>query len=202
MGQDYTKAANYDRWATDNNYNLVSGLFVLPVAEDPPTDSEALKTWSPVVVIRAHAQYALRQVTFDVQKKGTPPVVPSPTDAGCFRFLGGSLDFPGPAVNQSANKFDWNVTGVYLYAQTLRSDPSDGYVLTGFPFPLELQAQNAVQYQQAGEPNTGPVTVAGNDAKIGYAQGMAISLSDPYWKYNTATYFPGTLFDSTIVNGG
>lgn len=198
---DYTKYANYSKWGSDNEYRVHSGTFALPLAEDPPTNPEERANWSPVAVVKAHAPYAERVVTFDTKKRSGPPVIPSPESAGPFTFLGGAIHFDGPAVGGSGATFDWSVRGAYSYVMDVRFDPNDGFVLTGFPFPLATQVANKIQYQGQA-PTEGPVAEAGEDVVTGYQQAQQINMQSPYWRYNTISYFPPQLLNADLVIGG
>lgn len=192
----------YGRWSGDNDYRHFSGQIVMPKAEDPPTSNSELATWSPVSVVQIHAPYQTRTMSFATKKRGSPPVLPEPANSGAFVFLGGDLNFKGPTNDISLTKFDWEVSGTYAYVQNCRSAASDGYVLTGFPFPLSSQYANLV-YSGGGQgPTVGPVASAGADVLTGYTLAQQIDFATPYWSYSTPTYFPGKMFNPDLSIGG
>ncbi|VTR92152.1 unnamed protein product [Gemmata massiliana] len=197
---DHYQSPLYRSNGSIDEFELVEGTFVLPVAEDPPTDPEELRLWSPVVIVRGHAPYRKKTVHFKASKSGAPPVLARPESVGALAFLGGTLAFQQPLMDTSLAKFVWEGMGSYSFVENCRSDPDDGFVLTGVPWTT---ANQAVNYSTgvSGNPQFGAVARAGADAKFGWAVGQAISLNDPAYNYNVATYIPGKFFGSGLLNG-
>lgn len=198
---DYTKIADYSRWNSDNTYAVETGRYILPVAEAAPTSQSELADWSPVDVIQVHAPYSIRKMDFATKKKGTPPVVPSPADSGSFLLLEAGLGFTGPSLSSNGLNYDWEVEGTYLYIQNTRFSTTDGFVLTGFPMPTDVQLLNRQQYSTQ-DPQVGPVSDSGLDVQTGYAQGLQVNFADPYYRYNTPTYFPAKFLNGDLTIGG
>jgi hypothetical protein len=190
----------YKGLVIDNAYQFEPGVCVLPVAEDAPTDPQALAAWSPVVVVRLHAPYRLRRAVYRSDKQTNPPVLPEPADTGAFVFLKGTASLAN-SINMDLSTFDWSGVGDYLFVENCVSRTEDGLVL-GSPPWLWLSTQlNSV----TTAPTQGAVVQAGQDAWIGYSQGLdaaANNASGGNWWYNTSSYYPGTMFDGAILNAG
>lgn len=176
-----------------NDYTLMSGVCVIPVAEEPPEDPEELKTWSPVIKLQLHAPYRIRNAKYIARKNNSPPVLPSPGDTGKFIFLGGSVSFLN--APNSASNFDWSCNAAYSYVENCVSRTLDGFVLGTIPFQLMSQTQN--QQAAGGSPTIpyGAISEAGLDAKVGWLQ----SATGPTY-YNTPSYFPGLFFNDGLMN--
>lgn len=196
---DLTQGGQYNVLNNGNDYQVISGVFALPVAEEPPTNTSELAAWSPVATVKAHAPYRIRNVQFRYDKSGTPPVIPSPESSGAFVFLNGSIGFASPKPNLSFTAFDWTVAGVYTFVENCRASNDDGYVLGAFPFPTIMDQDNALTYTPAAVP-LGAISQAGDDAKRAYTQGQLINNSTG-WMYNSASYFPYILLNNEIING-
>lgn len=197
---DSFQAEQYRGAVTKDSYDLREGLFVLPVAEEPPELTAELAAWTPVAIVRAHAPYRLRTSAFTYKKDNNPPVIPSPVSVGAFGFIGGELNFDLPAPNTSGFCYNWTVNGAYVFVENCRSSPEDGFVLTNLPFSTVTQQVNASL--PPATPNLGAIAYAGADARRGVAQGNLIDGSKPFWLYNTTSYFPPILINDEILNGG
>lgn len=183
-----------------DEYEMVSGAVVLPIAQTPPTSESALGSWSPVVVLQLHAPYRIRRTRTSSQKTNNPPVVPSPQDTGKFVFLGGTLTIQN-MMNSRLDTFDWFVGSDYTFVENCVSRVQDGYVLTSMPWAWMTTASNLTRGTSTAVSSPGAVGQAGTDAKVGYNQASSIDLNGT-WGYNTSTYFPGNLFNETLINGG
>ena len=191
----------YKRWGSDNDYAIQTGQFALPVAgTEPDPSSEGAADWSPVVVVQAHAPVAMRKLSFMARKEGEPPVIPDMADAGKFTFLTGAIHFNGPQNGSTLATFNWEVQGEYVFVQDCRFNSRDGFVLSGFPFPLSTQYDSLVS--SSNPATVGPVVDAGQDVINGYSQALQIDFSSPYWSYSTPTYFPGVMLNADIAIGG
>lgn len=197
---DVAQSGAYRSGGMENTYTLEPGVFVLPVAEEPPTNTEELTDWSPVVVVQAHAPYRIRQVKFSTKKSGSPPVLPSPQDCGAFTFIGGSLYFPSPAADPSGSRFLWHGAGEYVFVEEARSAVEDGFVLGSDPIPNSTYLALR-QILPAGQPQTGAVSQAGDEVKIAYGEAGQVSLNAPSYSYYSTAYFPGVFFNTGMLNG-
>ena len=194
---------NYAELGCLDEFELKAGAYELPIAADPPTDLDALKTWSPVVVVQAHAPYRIKRVNFKAKKNGSPPQIPSPASSGALVFLGGTLVFPTPQPDMTTSTFNWQAMGRYEFIENCRSDNSDGFVLTGRPFTLQVQADNQ-NLPFAGNVDYGAVAQAGPDAQMGYLVGQAAQsdgLTDPYFAYTIPTFWPSMFLSADVLNG-
>lgn len=184
----------YNSVAQKNDFTLVSGQFVLPVATNDP-DEDA------VVVVRAHKDYRLRTLSFSAEKENNPPVLPSPQNIGGFSFLGGTTSIPYPTLTPSAG-FKWSVATELTFVETGAIDlVSDGYVLGSLPWVYAGQLDNQ---QYAGYPSqSAPDSIqeAGLGPKAGYVLAANLDPSLEGWSYAEPSFFPGTLQSSDLVNG-
>lgn len=188
-----------------DEYDFQPGVAILPIAEDPPEEINALKAWSPVVILRLHAPYRIRKATTQGRKTNTPPIVPAPTDSGKFIFIGGSLTVSN-SLNQSLVTYDWSVGTEYVYVENCVSRIEDGFVLSG-PSWIWASTVDNRKFGEGKNINLGAISAAGIDAKEGYflaldAVGYINSLGVPNWSYNSPTFYPGVLMNSEIANGG
>lgn len=189
-----------------NEYQFEPGICTLPLAEQPPTDPIALAAWSPVVNLQLHAPYRIRNVRTTNVKENNPPVIPTPADTGAFVFVSGNVSVV-PTLNTTFANFDWTVVTDYLFVENCVSRPQDGLVLGTQPFTLTPNVLNNVQYGNLGTPQIGAVAVADQNAKTGYNMGNVIvsgsqGVLNEVWGYNCPSFFPGTLFNSNLLNGG
>lgn len=202
---DNTQANLYTTEGQINSYEVVSGVCILPLAEDPPTDSTELASWSPVVVLRLHAPYRIRRYSHTSDKKNNPPPIPSLADQGKFIFVEGTIDITNN-LNSSFCNFDWSCTCNYTFVEDCVSREQDGYMLGNPTFQWRSSTINS----QSGYslPSFGAVAHAGLDGVVGYTQGINIvgnqvtGALKEIWGYNTPSYFPGTLVLSEMVNCG
>lgn len=231
---DLVQSGLYDGIGNANEYTMLPGVCILPLAEDSPTDFTALQTYSPVVIARLHAPYRIRKYNFSEQKQNNPPVVQTPQDVGAFVFIGGSLSFYNQ-FNTTWWNSDWNVTGGYIYVENCVSRPQDGYVLGSVtPFTNDPDLANRDYYlggttaQQLGI-TIGAIAQAGSNALAGYVYGQQIAgetstaqTGDTQtgtsqsgvsgsqltlglvtaWSYTSCAFYPGTLFNDQLANGG
>lgn len=188
-----------------NDFTFQPGVCVLPVAQDPPTDENTLRTWSPVVILRLHAPYRLRKTTYREEKQNNPPVAPAPGDTGAFVFVGGQLSFSNQLNNTFCN-FDWVVGSEYVYVENCVSRNQDGFVLGSVPWTWQMGVENNAT-TGITQPPVGAIAQAGLDPLVGYVQGqLAIDGQTGQlkgtWGYNTPSYYPGTLLSDDLANGG
>lgn len=189
---------------TVNNYTVVPGACILPLAEDPPTEETELQTYSPVVVLRLHAPYRVREVVYDTKKNTNPPVLPSPADAGAFVFTGGTLMFV-PHLTTDITTMKWDVLTSYTYVENCPHRVEDGFVIGSPPYPDRISNMNKTQYGVPPGPQVGAIAQAGQDALVGWQMDQVVvvpNLGTGAWIYNAEAYFPGSLFSDSLVNGG
>ncbi len=199
---DHLQAEMYEHLGLNDDYTVVSGTFALPIAEEPPTDTATLAEWSPVAIVKAHADYRLRTVSYEMTKKNNPPVIPKPESVGNMVFLGGTLSFPNPVLNQGLVAHDWTAAGNLIFVENNRSDPSDGFILTTPPFTTTSQDSNFAIYSEPLAPELGAVSEGGLDAKIGALLNETLDYNDPvFYIYSSTGLYPGYAFNPSMVNG-
>jgi hypothetical protein len=204
---DFIHSALYRHYGSDNVYTIMSGTFTLPLAVDQD-DLGVLD--SPVITVQAHAPYRIRQVIFNEQKQGSPPMIPSPESTGKFLFTEGNIYFDGPTLDSNGFTSTWRVRGSYTFIEDIKSNLSDGFVLGAPPFLshsiLESVALfgNDVTQNSQYKPSTGAIAYAGADPQLGYVEAAKnVDLTNPigYAYYNTS-YFPPLFLNNNILNGG
>ncbi len=191
---DVTQAGQYNVLSNSNDYEVISGLFALPVAEEEQPELD----WSPVALVKAHSPYRIRQLQFRYDKTGNPPVIPAPESTGAVIFLNGSIGFASPKPNLSYTAFDWTVAGIYTFVENCRSVNLDGFVLGSFPFPTIMDQDND-QLSSTSYPY-GAISQAGATAKKAATQAETIN-NNTGWLYNSVSYFPSILLNSDLANG-
>ena len=183
---DIYQAPLYNGIGQGNEYTLVPGVCILPLAEDPPTTDQDLATYTPIVIAQLHAPYRLRKYNSVAHKQNNPPVVPSPMDQGSFVFMGGNIQFV--------------------------SRVKDGFVLgSAFPYTTTSDQAGIASYLNNPTPTIGAIANAGNNAIAGYNLGNQIVPNDfsqyptgmnPQWSYSLAAFYPGNFFNDQLANGG
>lgn len=218
---DLYQAPLYNGIGQSNEYSLVTGVCILPLAEDPPTDPEELANYSPVIIARLHAPYRIRKYNSIAPKQNNPPVVPSPIDQGAFIFTGGVIQFV-TKLNNTGLAYDWIVNTGYTFVENCVSRLEDGFVLGSvMPYTTNSDQAGISAYGQT-TPTIGAISSAGPNAIAGYNLGNLIApLTDdngppqsggssdnlntgmsPNWIYNLGAFFPGNFFNDQLVNGG
>jgi len=190
---DQEQVGLYKDYPFTNNYTLMSGRFVLPVALDNPTTTE-----SPVDVIQAFTPYRMRTLSFAADKEGTPPLFPAPSTSGAFTFIGGDLTLPAPAP-QANGRFRWSGSGEYVFVSTAQQEATLGFVIGQRPFVYASQDDLPINDQSQGIPRE--VSLAGRGPKTGYLLGQAIDLTSPLYVYDEPSYLPKTFFSTDLLNG-
>lgn len=191
----------YDSTGAFDEYEIVSGLVVIPIAEQPPESQSELIDWSPVRVVRVHPEYRIRRTSFRNRKTGSPPVLPSPKSSGALIFLGGTLAFQQPQLNSSLVMYNWEGMGQYEFVENCRSSVDDGFLLTNKPFTQTIQAENQLAFQGGQQVALGAVAQAGDDAKSGYVLAQQTSLLTTNYSYSCPSYIPSLFFNEDLVNG-
>jgi len=186
-------SSEYSSAGQRHRYTDVSGLRV--VARCAPGASPK--------VVRVHADYGMRTVTFDATRAGRPPVVPQPGDVTVGEvttdvYLGGDFVVPTPAPNQKGG-YDWNVSGQYTYLQSVNRIPGTHSIPTGgYPFPVVPQDQI---FNQMLIDNGVPIS-PGTSASPNPVDAAVRDLSAKTVKHNE--YYPWpltTLPPETVTNG-
>lgn len=175
---DIVQSTLYDGITNANSYDMMPGVCILPLAEDPPTDLESLAEYSPVVIARLHAPYRIRKYNFSEHKQNNPPVIQTPEDTGAFVFVGGSLSFY-TQFNSTWWNSDWTVDGSYIYIENCVSRPQDGFVLGSVtPFTNDPDASATSYYTGDSEQpqiTIGAIAFAGDNAQAGFIYGQYIA---------------------------
>ncbi len=186
-----------------NEYDLVEGVAILPVAESPPDNPSELQNWSPVVRIRLHSPYRIRTARFRALKQNGPPVLPGPGDQGAFIFTGGSVLFNNVYVKNGV--FNWDCTATYQYVENCVSRTIDGFVLgvPAIPYPVTEGLLSVIGGVLGGAgiggfavPSPGAIAYAGDQAKIGWTSQNTLGPD----LYNYPTFFPGVFFNDGLMN--
>lgn len=201
---DNSQPTLYTGLALGDEYTFESGVCVLPIAQEPPTDPVELASWSPVVLLQLHAPYRIRSSNYQNKKQNSPPIITAPVSAGKFVFLGGSVSISSN-INGTYWDRDWNVTGVNVFVENCVSRVEDGLVLTSPPIVSQADVAN-LGYFSTLPPQIGAVSEAGWNAIAGYNAGTTLTASssgtlNPEWSYNNGSFFPGQLFNSDLANG-
>lgn len=122
--QDYAKVEQH------HEYRFVPGVVQVPLAQR--TAGHRL--------IRLHGGYGERIVTWESQRMGRPPTIPTAEDLSTDTLLGHTITPSLPRPNETAAGFDWRVSGTYTYAQnTARVPGTDAFPVGLFPFILPVQ---------------------------------------------------------------
>lgn len=199
MKLDQAQAELYTRAGWTNEYEFHPGVMILPVAEAPPSNPLLLADWSPVVAVPAHAPYRSRNVTYSARKTNSPPMLPTPTDSGAFKFVGGSVAVPYPTLGVNG-LYEWDATAQYTFISTANNAAGDGLVLGGPPFVTTIQAQNVLAGGNlAGAP--ADVVQSGVGPKVGYSIAKTLNVNDPNYSYSEPTFLPATFFSTDMVTG-
>jgi len=203
---DGAQAGRYNNANLSNQYVVNSGTFVLPVAEEAPTDPTELANWKPLVVVKAHAPYRLRKVNYAAKKEVTPPILPAPEDSGAFVLLTGSVSLPHPKVRPGGD-FVWTGATEYYMAEVAPVNSEAGMVLGGlfdaFDLPTQAVTGAGVGIGLGVAGNSLPTSVreSGNGPKAGWVAAQSIDLNNPAWDYREPSYFPSQLFSSDLLCG-
>jgi hypothetical protein len=211
---DLYQSPLYDGTLQANDYTLMQGVCVLPLAEDPPTDPTLAANYSPVVVARLHAPYRIRNYNSCSTKRNNPPVAPAPIDQGAFVFIGGDLQFV-TKPNNTGLTYDWTVNASYTFVENCISRLQDGFVLgTAMPFPTDSDIYG-IQNYGSFTPTIGAIAKAGPNAIAGYNLGnliapiptignqTAVPTGMYYaWSYTLSAFFPGNFLNDQLANGG
>lgn len=203
---DAVQAGNYYNGlgGNANQYTFVTGVCILPLAEDPPTDPTELAAYTPIVTLRLHAPYRVRNFTQMEDKTQNPPPIAAPGDTGKFVFVGGSVAI-STGLNTSGVNYDWAVGCSYTYVENCVSRNQDGLILGTMPVATLTDKQNT-SFGYA-PPAIGALSDAGQSARVGYNMGALITVGSDgqlksSWGYNQPSFYPGQLFYSDLANGG
>ena len=207
---DARQAGNYTGGlANVNEYTIVPGVCVLPLAEDEPNDLQELADYSPVVVLRLHAQYRLRKFNQIAGKERNPAPIAAPRDTGGFAFLRGAITIKSE-VNATYNDLNWFVGCEYLFVENCT--PVDalgnplGLVLGMLPFQTTIDASNE-QRLGINPPDIGAAALGGAAVTSGWIGGVLIAnpqtgALNPNWSYSSQAFYPSQLFYTDLPNGG
>lgn len=207
---DANQAGNYTGGTTNSNeYQVYSGVCILPLAEDPPVDALELSQWSPVVTLQLHAPFRSRTFVQSSTKERNPPPIPATGDTGAFVFTGGTISVVN-ALNSTYQDLNWTTVCQYNYVEACTSMDAYGQplglVLGKLPFNSVIDRFNERFGVQP--PSTGAVSLAGKSVVSGFYQGATILAPGnvgelaPKWSYNSQAFFPAELFYSDLANGG
>jgi hypothetical protein len=195
---DAAQAEHYQGLGLQNDYQIMSGQFLIPLAEDAPTDPEELAEWTPFVMVQAHAAYRLRRFQYSVTKHRNPPILPKPADTGAYKFLTGTVQLPHPSV-QSDGSYTWTAATNYVFAEACVSNSDTGFVIgsTLDAFPNQINNQ---QYQTTADAMAN-VSESGTGPKSGYGLAKTLDTNSPHWSYGEPSYYPAELLSADLVIG-
>lgn len=182
----------YEQAGTENEYTIEPGVMLLPVAGT----SEA------PVIVRVHSPYRRRTVRYTAKKSTTPPVLPCPTDAGPFTFLGGTLSAPFPSLNTDG-RAEWAVSTEFEYVENMAftQPETTGYVLGSLPFALKTQELRTGTFGYISSSESSVVGQAGITARTGANIEAMIDLTDPNNAYDEPAYLPASFLSTALVLG-
>lgn len=109
---DDAQADDYLEWVSEDEFVHDPGTFELAVAL---TDDEIKAGKSPVSIGRLTPPTVRKITRWRAKKRGTPPVVPAPSDAGKAKFMGGSITIPKPTLTTTSVDHVWAASGEYHY---------------------------------------------------------------------------------------
>lgn len=124
--------SSYGPVTQDHQYETDLGYAVMPVAGRTPAFRR----------IRLHGGIAFRRVKWSAQRKGKPPIIPSPADladgVGTTDYLLAHTVVPSlPVPNIDAGGYNWAVAGEYVYVQAAPRVVGVNTLPTGgFPFAV------------------------------------------------------------------
>lgn len=192
----------YHEYACDNEYTVNPGTLVLPVAEDQPTATADLATWSPVVVIQAFAPSRHRTVRVAAQKDGAPPLLPAASTSGPFTFVGGAYYFHGPQINSGCSNHIWAARGELHFVENVAGTDS-GFVLgNSCPYATQIDVSLRNKFGVTDANATGAVAASGSDVKAGFTEARRnVDLSKSSYAYYNTTYYPSQFFNTGMVSG-
>jgi len=195
MASDSRQGKLYKNIGQDNTYEIVTGKFVLPVAQATPANSDA--TYQPVVIVQAFAPYRIRQVAYQANKEVNPPQIPTPTDSGPYTFIGGVVSIPLPSWNTSGF-LNWKVATQYVFIENVYTDLNSGYVLGQPPVVWSSQVADVNNASQ-----NGPIITqqSGIGPKVGYGDSLNLSISNPDYLYPEPSYFPSFFHSNDLISG-
>jgi hypothetical protein len=106
----------YDIYSIRTAYRTVSGRLQVPAAGPDPT---------PARIVRVHAPYTLKVVTWEIQTVcplGTKPLFPhwNTNDSGELLYYG-HIEIQAPVLAPGGNAFIWYGVGEYQYVRTSAS---------------------------------------------------------------------------------
>lgn len=199
---DSGQSDRYRKLGLTNDYSVYSGKYVLPVAEEAPTDPAELASWVPFDVVAVHAPYRLRVFAYNVDKEQNPPVLPAPEDSGAYKFLAGVYTLPHPSV-QTDNSFRWSANVLLTFAEQCASNSDTGFVLGNTVDATQSQYNTAGLGGGVSQNSDAPANVrlGGVGPKVGWVLGNQINLLTASWQYNEPSYFPANLLSSELVAG-
>ncbi len=177
-----------------NNYQIRSGQFILPVADSDISSDDS------VVVVKAHRGYRVRELSFKSLKRGSPPVIPKPTDEGTFKFINGSVMMPHPTVTADGG-FLWAAETLYTFVEKTSDPITSGFVIGSMPWAYQKQLDNLAiaSYFIPGTPKS--VIQAGQGPKVGYVLAIGLNSNQANWSYTEPSYFPTNLLSGAMVVG-
>ncbi len=195
---DAAQAEHYQGLGLQNDYQIMSGQFVIPIAEEPPEDAQELAAWSPFVMVQAHAEYRLRRFSYSAAKHRNPPILPKPADVGAFKFLTGTVQLPHPSV-QTDGSYTWTANINYVFAESCVSDSNTGFVIGSTLDAFTTQVNNQ-QYQSVQEAPAN-ITGSGIGPQSGWGMAKNIDTNAPSWSYSEPSYYPAQLLSSDLIVG-
>lgn len=209
MALDNPQVSLYNRHTLNNQYEEVSGVYEMPLAISLATleglQPSSRATTKTVRMVRLHAPYMRRTVTFASTKNGNPPVIPAPSETDGLSLTGAAWNLPHPTINPNQTNYDYNISGAYQYVESIFHPYGIGFCLGTAPFstPTEVAA-STLGGVGVGAATGGAVGGAlGGDQTVIQAlqSSKQINFASPYWSYEYQTYFSPVFFDTFHISG-
>lgn len=199
---DTLEIDSYLRSDIANVYTVNPGTIILPLGESPPINPEELKVWSPVVILKIHSPYKIRNVRYASHKQNNPPHIPAPEDSGSFVYLGGTISIVN-APNITAVGNDWTVISDYTYIENGVYLKENGLILGT---PVYAPHYTSIAFRESGisNPNElfGSLRKSGHHILVDHKNAVHYQFRNGIGSYVGGSFFPGYFFDSYLVNGG
>lgn len=128
---------NYRKSTLGSSYSRSEGLLVIPVMGPEGT--------APVVV-RVHASFGVRTVSFDYAKQASPPLFPAIQDSQSNDILlSADLMFPAP-ITDGQQQLVFGVRGSYEYVQPGGGrTQGDAFPIDAHPFATKIDMLGEMQ---------------------------------------------------------
>lgn len=199
---DFAQRYLYKDHQLDNEYTVMTGKVIVPIAEAEPTDPVELATWKPYTTVRVHAPIVTRRVPFQTAKEGSPPKIPAPANTSIYEFLEGTIAINGPQSAADGLASTWRISGDYQYVVGCAASLvlNQGFVLGTLPMPTPTQQLLSTGSYDASL-TSGPVGNADTAVKVAYAAAQTINFSSSAYAYFYTNFLPAVFLTDNLLNG-